>query len=101
MSDKAYNVTATQLTTASKGKNVKGTKKITFRAALTVGGRAIERTVIAQGAAADLISGMLRKGSELSLRVLFERAPANENGKRGGEYLTVVGLPAPKVAKAA
>ena len=101
MSNKAYNVVLTQTTTANKGKNAKGTAKITFRAKGTVGGREIERTVVAQGAAADLIKGMVRKGAELSLRVLFERAPANEDGSKGGEFLTVVGLPREKTAKAA
>lgn len=56
-------------------------------------GREIERTVVAQGAAADAIASMVKKGASLSLRCLFERAPANEDGSQGGEYLTVVGLP--------
>lgn len=101
MSNQAYNVVVAQLTTATKGKNAKGTSKITFRGKLTVGGREIERTVIAQGAAADLIASAVRKGTEHKLRVLFERAPANEDGSKGGEFLTVVGLPREKTAKAA
>lgn len=91
--NKAYNIVATQITAAKKAKNANGKAKITFRAKATVGGREIERTVIAQGAAADLLKGMLKKGAELPLRVLFERAPANEDGTKGGEYLTVVALP--------
>ena len=98
MNARAYNLALTQLTTASKGVNAKGTAKITFRAKGTIGGREVERTVVAQGASADLIKGMLRKGGTMSLRCLLERAPANENGKRGGEFLTVVGLPLPKKA---
>lgn len=102
MSTKAYNVVVKQITTASKGKNVKGTSKITFRGQLTVGkgdkARLIERTVVAQGAAADLIASKLRKGNELPLRVLFERAPANDDGSKGGEFLTVVGEPRAKKA---
>lgn len=98
MSNKAYNLALTQLTTASKGKNSKGTEKITFRAKGTIGGREVERTVVAQGAAAELISGMVRKGATMDLRVLFDRAPANEDGTRGGEFLTVVGLPRAKAA---
>ena len=90
---RAYNVALTQTTTASKGVNAKGTSKITFRAKGTVGGREIERTVVAQGAAAELIRGMVRKGAALNLRVLFDRAPANEDGSKGGEYLSVVALP--------
>ena len=59
------------------------------------------RTVVAQGKAAELISGMLRKGNNLELRCLFENAPGTEEGKRGGEFLSVVGLPQPKEQKAA
>lgn len=98
MNARAYNLTLTQLTTASKGTNAKGTAKITFRAKGTVGKREVERTVVAQGAAADLIKGMVRKGATLELRCLFERAPANEDGSKGGEFLTVVGLPRAKAA---
>ena len=93
MSNKGYNVTVNQLTTAKKGTNANGKAKISFRGKMTVGGREVERTFLAQGAAADLISGMVRKGAELALRVIFERAPANDQGGRGGEYCSVVGLP--------
>lgn len=98
MTNKAYNVVASQLTSAVKAKNVNGKDKVTFRAKLTVGGREIERTVVAQGAAADLLKGKLRKGSDVALRVMFETAPANDGGKRGGQFLTVVGLPREKRA---
>jgi len=98
---KAYNVTLTQLNDAAVGTNSNGKDKITFRAKGTVGKREIERTVVAQGAAAALISGMLGMGNELKLRCLFSRAPANEDGSKGGEFLTVVGLPLPPKQKAA
>ncbi len=101
MSTKAYNVTARQLTTAEKTVTASGKDQIKFRAKLTVGkgdkAREIERTVVAQGAAADLLKGKLRKGTDIDLRVMFSRAPANDNG-RGGEFLTVVALPKPKKA---
>lgn len=98
MTNRAYNIVATQLTTASKGVNAKGTEKITFRAKLTVAGREVERTIVAQGAAADLIKNIVRKGRQMKLRVLFETAPANDGAKRGGQFLTVVGLPREKQA---
>jgi hypothetical protein len=98
---KAYNVTVTQITDAVVGQNANGKGKITFRAKGTIGKREIERTVVAQGAAATLIEGIIGKGNELKLRVLFDRAPANEDGKQGGEFLTVVGLPLPPKQKAA
>jgi len=101
MSNKAYNIVATQLTTASRGKNANGKNKITFRAKATVAGREIERTVVAQGDAAELLTGKLRKGNTLPLRVLFERAPANDDGSKGGEFLAVVGLPREREQKAA
>jgi len=98
---KAYNVTVTQLNDASVGTNSNGKDKITFRAKGTIGGREVERTVVAQGAAAAIIADIIGKGNELKLRCLFSRAPANEDGKKGGEFLTVVGLPLPPKQKAA
>ena len=100
MTNKAYNLEITQLTTADKAVNAKGTAKITFRGKLTVGKnkREIERTVVAQGKAAEQIRGMMRKGSVLNLRCMFETAPANEDGSKGGEFLTVVDLPRAKAA---
>ena len=96
-SQKAYNVVAHQLTAAEESTTASGKPSVKFRAKLTVGGREIERTVIAQGASAELLDGKLKQGEDISLRVLFKRAPANENG-RGGEYLSVVALPKTKAA---
>lgn len=96
-----YNVTVTQLTDASFGSNSNDKSKITFRGKLTIAGKEKERTFVAQGAAADLIKDMVGKGKELKLRCLFSRAPSNEDGKRGGEFMTVIGLPLPPKKKAA
>ena len=101
MSQKAYNFAVKQTTTAERSTTSKGTKQIKFRGELTLRGETRTRTVVAQGKAADLISGMLRKGNVLDLRVVFDRAPGTEEGKKGGEFLTVVGLPKAKEAKAA
>lgn len=99
-SKKAYNFPITQLTAETRGQNAKGTDKITFRGKLTIAGREVERTVLAQGKAAALISDMVGQGNVLNLRVVFDRAPANEDGKQGGEFLTVVDLPREKQAAA-
>ena len=96
--NRAYNVSVTQLTTASKAPAANGTDKITFRGSLTIKGQTRERTVVAQGKAAALIASNMRKGNVHDLRVLFERAPANDDGGRGGEFLTVVALPRAKAA---
>ena len=101
MSNRAYNLKIKQITTAERSENVKGTPKIKFRGELMLRGQLRTRTVVAQGKAAELISGMLRKGNNLELRCLFENAPGTEEGKRGGEFLSVVGLPQPKEQKAA
>jgi len=101
MSNRAYNLKIKQTTTADRSTTAAGTSMIKFRGELTIRGQVRTRTVVAQGKAAELISGMLRKGNNLELRCLFENAPANEDGKRGGEFLSVVGLPQPKEQKAA
>lgn len=98
MTNKAYNIVATQLTAAKKGSNSKGTPKLTFRVKTSFGGREIERTVLAQGKSVDLLKGLTKKGAELKLRVIPARAPANEDGSKGGEYFTLVDLPRAKAA---
>ena len=100
MSQKAYNVTVTQLNTATKSTTASGASMIKFRASLTVRGRKVERTVVAMGKAADAIRANVRKGSEFAVRAIFDRAPANEDGERGGEFLSVVGVPQAKAAAA-
>ena len=98
MSNRAYNLKIKQTTTAERSENVKGTQKIKFRGELMLRGQMRTRTVVAQGKAAELISGMVRKNATMDLRVLFERAPSTEEGQRGGEFLSVVGLPEAKKA---
>ena len=97
---KGYNFEIEQLTTANRRENSNGTPKITFRGKLIIRGRETERTVVAQGKAAELITGMVRKGNKLNLRVVFKNA-VNEDGSRGGEYLTVIDLPREPEQKAA
>lgn len=101
MSQKAYNFTVKQTDTAVRSQTSKGTQQIKFRGELTLRGQTRTRTIVAQGKAAELISGMVRKGNSMDLRCVFERAPGTEEGKQGGEFLSVVGLPKAKEAKAA
>lgn len=93
MSNKAYNFAIVPVAAAVKSTTSTGKNQIKFRGTLTMRGREIERTVVAQGAAADLIKGMIKKGKSVDLRCVINRAPANEDGTKGGEYLSVVALP--------
>ncbi len=81
--------------------SAKGTAKIKFRGTFEQRGKQVERTVVAQGKAADAIAAIVVGGQEIGLRCLFDRAPASEEGKKGGEFLTVLGIPLPPKAKAA
>ena len=72
-----------------------GTRKTKFRGTLTIKGQQRERTVVAQGKAAEAIEGMIKDGESVSLRVLFSHMPSEEEGKTGAEYLTVLGVPQP------
>jgi len=89
----AYNLKIRQTTAAVRSVTASGTDQIKFRGELTIRGKLRTRTVVAQGKAAALIEGMVGEGNELSLRGLFDRAPANEGGDRGGEFISVVGIP--------
>lgn len=71
-----------------------GTPKLTFRAAIRgKGGRTLERTVVAKGKAHNALIPLLRIGEEVSIRAFYDRMPANEDGTRGAEYVTAIGLP--------
>lgn len=98
MSNRAYNLTVKQTTTAERSTTASGTNQVKFRAELTLRGKTRTRTVVAQGKAAEAINGLLRKGNSFAVRALFERAPSNDEGKQGGEFLSVVGLPEAKKA---
>jgi len=99
-SQKAYNLNVTPLTEADTTPTSAGGKKTKFRGTFVQGGKTVERTVVAQGKAADLIDGMITPGTAVALRCIYSRAPGEE-GKKGGEFLTVVALPLPPKQKAA
>lgn len=71
-----------------------GTPKLTFRGAIQgKGGRTLERTIVAKGRAHDALAPLLRVGEEMSIRAFYDRLPANEDGTRGAEYVTAIGIP--------
>lgn len=94
----AYNLKIRQTTEAVRSVTASGTDQIKFRGEVMIRGQLRTRTVVAQGKAAALIDSMVGEGNELSLRGLFDRAPANEEGTRGGEFISVVGIPRAKAA---
>lgn len=94
---KAYNLTITPKGAVDLTPTVAGLRKTKFRGTYTVRGKTVERTVVAQGKAAELIDGLIADGSPVALRCIFQKAPANDAGK-GGEFLTVVALPREKQA---
>lgn len=100
-SKQAYNLTLTPLGEIDTTPTLSGTKKMKFRASYVTKGKTVERTVVAQGKAADKIDGIVKTGEPVALRCIFDRAPANDDGKPGGEFLTVVAIPLPPKAKAA
>ena len=97
-SKRAYNLQVTQITDAVDSTNSNGTRKITMKGTYTAQGKVRTRTVVAQGKAADQVAAIMGKDSVLGLRCVFDRAPANDDGSRGGEFLTVVDLPREKKA---
>ena len=98
---KGYNMTITPKGDIDTTPTATGTKKIKFRATFDQKGTSRERTVVAMGKAAEAIEGKIVAGEAIALRVLFDRAPSQEEGKRGAEFLTVLGLPLPPKQKAA
>lgn len=96
MSNRAYNLTmtATEISTKtdSAGKNF-----IKAKVGLTIRGRETTRTLIAQGKAMEAIKDTLVVGSEVKIRCLFSNAD-NDDGSKGGEYLTAIGLPREQAA---
>jgi hypothetical protein len=99
---KGYNLSITPKDgTIDTTPTASGTKKIKFRGTVKLRGQDRERTVVAMGKAAEAIEGKIVAGEAVSLRVLFDNAPSSEEGKKGAEFLTVLGLPLPPKQKAA
>lgn len=99
-SAKGYNIDVTVVSAIDTTPNSLGTSKLKFRGSFERSGKTFERTVIAQGKAADAVGESLKQGETTKLRILFDSV-IGEDGKRGGEYLTVLGLPLPPKQKAA
>ena len=91
---RAYNLkvtpTAVEVKTDSRGKEF-----IRASVALKIRGRDATRTLIAQGKAMDAVQNVLVVGEEASVRCLFTTV-TNDDGGKGGEYLSAIGLPMSK-----
>lgn len=97
---KGYNIDVTVMSEIDTTPNAKGTAKLKFRGSFVRNGKTFERTVIAQGKAADAVAASLVQGETTKLRIIFDHVQL-EDGKQGGEFLTVLGLPLPPKKKAA
>lgn len=100
-----YNITVTVKGAINTAPTVKGTRKLTFRGTAMIRGKERERTYVAQGSAADTVADKIdeavKNGQPVKLRCLFSEAPAREEGQRGAEFMTIIGLPLPPKQKAA
>lgn len=89
-----HTITLTPITPIEANTTDAGTPRLTFRAQVRAkGGRTLERTVVATGRAHDALAGMLRTGEQIRVRGFYDRAPANDEGRRGEEYITAICLP--------
>lgn len=88
---RAYNLTMTASAVEMKT-DVRGKEYIKATVDMNIRGRAAKRTVIAQGKAVDMVKDVLVIGQEAKIRCLFSNY-VNDDGEKGGEFLTVVGLP--------
>lgn len=98
MSKPAYNlnlsVQETSETTTSTGK-----PKIVSKVGLTLRGRQVTRTMVAMGAAADAVRDVMVPGETVRVRCLFDQVEG-EDGAKGGQFLTAIGLPRETAAAA-
>jgi hypothetical protein len=92
MTKRAYNFDVTP--SAIKNDTDKGGKPyMTARVSLTLRGKTVERTLQMRGKMIAEVGSTLEVGKASPVRALFERAPANDDNKRGGDFLVAVGLP--------
>lgn len=89
-----YNIEVTPLGSITATPTAAGTPKLTFRAEVKAkGGRTLERTIVAKGRAHDALAAVLKEGRPVVIRGFYDRLPANDDGSRGAEYITAIGLP--------
>lgn len=98
MSNRGYNLNlaikeSTETTTAT------GKPMIRAKVGLTLRGRQVTRTLVAMGAAADAIRDVIVPGENAMVRCLFDQVE-NENGEKGGQFLSALGLPRETAAAA-
>ena len=91
MNGKAYNLKLTATEIEDKI-DTRDAPYIAAKVSVKLNGEIRTRTLIAQGKARDAIKDVLIVGEEVAIRCLFSNA-TNDEGKKGGEYLTAIGLP--------
>ena len=89
-----FNVTVNDV---SESTNSNGTAIIRAKVGVTLRGKAVVRTLVAQGKAANDVREALVKGASAKIRCLVDHVPT-EDGKRGGQFLTAIGMPIAKAA---
>lgn len=98
--EKGYNLNVTVIGSIDTTPAANDTKKIKFRGSYEAQGQTRERTFVAMGKAADAIDGKVVEGQVVAIRGIFKNAPG-EGGKRGGQFVSVIGEPLPPKKKAA
>lgn len=93
---RAYNFNVT-VNEVSESTNTKGTAIIRAKVAVTLRGKAVVRTLVAQGKAANDVRAALVQGASTKIRCLVDHVPTEE-GKRGGQFLTAIGMPIARAA---
>ena len=95
-SARGYNMNVS-VNEVSETTNSNGTALIRAKVGVTIRGKAVVRTLIAQGKAANDVREALVQGATTKIRCLIDHVPTEE-GKRGGQFLTAIGLPIAKAA---
>ena len=95
-SKRAYNMNVT-VNEVSETTNSNGTPFIRAKVGVTIRGKAVVRTLVAQGKAANDVRAALVQGASSKIRCLFDNVPT-EDGKEGGQFLTAIGMPTAKAA---
>lgn len=88
---RGYNMNVT-VNEVSESVNTNGTAIIRAKVGVTLRGKAVVRTLIAQGKAANDVRAALVQGATTKIRCLIDHVPT-EDGKRGGQFLTAIGMP--------
>lgn len=89
---KGYNLELEILSREANGETANGLLKIRTRVRGKMNGQMRERSMTAMGKAAEELDSKLVVGETVRVRCLFSQVE-NEDGSKGGQYLTALGLP--------